>query len=159
MGAGLNCSKAMIRERAMRELDVGVSEAGRWAERECVPLTTAELCEALLPYFAQADLDFQAVANLFALWRIQLGSVTRQQVVEDQTKVFVDLGPSLVQSFTLVVIQAFDRLFDLLLVLDDCSHHLLQAGLFLLHGVDGRHDCRVDLLLHALEALCYVLEV
>ena len=124
-----------------------------------IPLTTRQLCQRLLPDLAQADLNFQTIADLLALWRVQLGCVARQEIIEDQTKVFVDLGPSLVQSFTLVVIQALDRFFDLLLVLDDCAHHLLQAGLFLLYGVDSSHDRRIDLLLHSLEALCHVLEV
>lgn len=96
-----------------------------WDGVRDIPLTTGEFGEGLFPDFAQADFHFETVANFFALGRVQLCGVAGQEVVENQAEIFIDLRPSLVQGFALVVVKTVDRLLDLLLVLDHRAHHLL----------------------------------
>lgn len=118
-----------------------------------LPLASTQLCQALLPYFAQANLDFQPIGNLLALWRIQFRKASRKEIRKDLPKVAVDFSPSLAQRFFLVFIQASNRLLNLSLVSNDGLHHILERSFFLLHTINHVHDLRVDFFLHTLEAL------
>ena len=79
MGAGLNWRRAMMRERAMRDLlecQLGFQERLLWGKD--LPLSTTQLSERLFPDFTERDFDFQTLGNCLTLWRVEFGKTTRQ---------------------------------------------------------------------------------
>lgn len=120
------------------------SREGYWWEKGSIPLTTAQLGEALLPHGTEAHFDFQAFSKVLPLRRLQFREISREQLGEDGTEVTakppmskqgpsnlglahvpVDFGPGLVQSIALVSIELLDGLLDLLFVLQHSRQHLL----------------------------------
>lgn len=64
MGAGLNCSKLMMSERAMSDLWPRCQGCVQEKCNSSAPLASAQLGQALLPDLTQPDLDLEALRDV-----------------------------------------------------------------------------------------------
>lgn len=74
----------------------------------CLPLTSAQLCQSLLPDFSKADLDLEAVQTGSSLWWREFSRGSREQSGEYGGEIFVNLFVSLLYGNVLLLIQLGD---------------------------------------------------
>jgi hypothetical protein len=68
----------MIKDKAIKDLIPAVIQYPTWpAKTVYLPLTTTQFGQTLFPHLTQSDLNFEALCDVFTLWDLKLGKVSR----------------------------------------------------------------------------------